>query len=137
MNLKGVLMAGKLKHPSAEELAKFCAQIAEDRKAENVTIIKIGDLSLVADYFVICTGTSHPHLKALAEWIKRKTRETYAARPIAIDGEGSDWVVIDFSTVMVHIFGVEARERYKLEQLWGDAEKIEKLIAEKISNRKK
>lgn len=131
-------MAEKLKAPSAEKLAKFCAQIAEDRKAEDVTIIKIGDVSLVSDYFVICTGTSHPHLKALTEWIKRKTREEYDTRPIAIDGvEGSDWVVIDFSTVMVHILSTEARKRYQLEKLWGDAEKIEKLIAEKFFNRKK
>ena len=130
-------MIKNTKHPSAKEFAKFCAQIAEDRKAEDVIIIKIGDLSLVADYFVICTGTSHPHLKALAEWIRRKAREKYDVRPIAIDGgEGSDWVIIDFSTVMVHIFGVEARERYKLEQLWGDAEKIEKLMAEQFPNRK-
>ena len=131
-------MTEKLKYPSAEELAKFCAQIAEDRKAEDVTIIKIGDLSLVADYFVICTGTSHPHLKALAEWIRRKAREKYDARPIAIDGgEGSSWVVIDFSSVIIHIFDIEARERYKLEQLWGDAEKIEKLVLEKLIPRKK
>ncbi len=130
-------MSEKLKHPAAEEFAKFCAQIAEDRKAEDVTIIKIGDLSLVSDYFVICTGTSHPHLKALAEWIRRKSREKYDVRPIAIDGgEGCDWIIIDFGTVMVHIFGVEARERYKLEELWGDAERIEKLIAEKFPNRK-
>jgi ribosome-associated protein len=126
-------MFEKLKHPSAKELAMFCAQIIEERKAEDVIVIKVGDVSLVADYFVICTGTSHPHLKALAEWIRRKAREQYNVRPIAIDGsEGSDWVVIDFSTVMVHIFSVEARERYKLEQLWGDAEKIEKLIAKKV-----
>lgn len=130
-------MVKKIKHLSAEELAKFCVQIAEDRKAEDATIIKIGDVSLVADYFVICTGTSHPHLKALAEWIRRKAREQYDIRPIAMDGgEGSDWVVIDFGNVMVHIFSVEARERYKLEQLWGDAEKIEKLIAKKNSNKK-
>lgn len=131
-------MIEKLKQPSVEELAKFCAKIAEDRIAEDVTIIKLGDLSLVADYFVICTGTSQPHLKALAEWIRRKTREKYDVRPIAIDGgDGNDWIVIDFSTVMVHIFSAEARERYKLEQLWGDAEKIEKLITEKFPNRKK
>ena len=120
-------MAEKLKALSAEKLAKVCAQIAEDRKAEDVSIIKVGDVSLVADYFVICTGTSRPHLKALTEWIRRKTREQDNVRPIAIDGgEGSDWVVIDFSTVMVHVFSLEAREHYQLEKLWGDAEKIEK-----------
>ncbi len=118
--------------PTSEELANFCARIAEDRKAEDVTVMKLGEVSSISDFFVICTGTSHPHLGAIAEWIRRKTREEFDVRPVAIDGEKeSDWVVIDFGNVMIHVFSSDARERYNLESLWADAEKIEKLITEK------
>ena len=94
--------------------------------------MKLGEVSSISDFFVICTGTSHPHLGAIAEWIRRKTREEFDVRPVAIDGEKeSDWVVIDFGNVMIHVFSSDARERYNLESLWADAEKIEKLITEK------
>ncbi len=119
---------------SPEQLAKYCAEIAEDRKAEDIAIIKVGDVSLVADYFVICTGTSQPHLNAIAEWVRRKIRESYDVRPLAVDGEANtQWIVIDFGDVIVHILSVEAREKYQLEDLWGDAEKVEKILSDRLS----
>ena len=134
--LKGILMSKQTNSPTPEELASFCARLAEDKKAEDVIVMKLGEVSTISDYFMICTGTSHPHLGAIAEWIRRKTREELDVRPLAIDGEKeSDWVVIDFGSVMIHIFSREAREKYNLESLWADAEKIEKLITEKRSQR--
>ena len=118
-----------------EELAKYCASIAEDKKAEDVAIIKIGDVSLLADYFVICTGNSQPHLNAIAEWTRRKVRETYNIRPLAIDGKAlSQWIVLDYGNVILHVLSTEAREKYQLEDLWGDAEKIEKILAERLTS---
>lgn len=125
-------MSNQTNSLTSVELANFCAAAAEDKKAENVVVMKLGEINTISEYFVICTGTSHPHLGAIAEWVKRKTREKFEIRPIAVDGEKeSDWVVIDFGIVMVHIFSEEFRDKYDLENLWADAEKIEKLITEK------
>ena len=121
--------------PTPEELAKFCAAVAEDRKAEDIAIIKIGDVSLVADYFVICTGSSQPHINAIAEWTRRKVRESFNDRPLAIDGKAnSQWIVIDYGNVIFHILSTEAREKYQLEDLWGDADKIEKILSDRLTS---
>ena len=117
-----------------KELAEFCAKLMDDKKAEDITLLEIGNVSLIADYFVICTGNSHPHLNALAEWIRRQTRETYNIRPLTVDGtSGSEWIIVDFGNVVVHILSQEARDKYQLEELWKDAEKLEKLIAERLN----
>ncbi|MEI6054607.1 MAG: ribosome silencing factor [Lentisphaerota bacterium] len=129
-------MSKQTNFPTSEEFVNFCARLAEDKKAENVIVMKLGEVSSISDYFMICTGTSHPHLGAIAEWVRRKAREEFDIRPVAIDGEKeSDWIVIDFGNVMLHIFSQESREKYNLESLWGDSEKIEKLITEKRSQK--
>jgi ribosome-associated protein len=120
--------------PTPEELSKYCATVAEDRKAEDIAIIKIGNVSLVADYFVICTGSSQPHINAIAEWTRRKVRESFNIRPLAIDGKAhSQWVVIDYGNVIFHILSTEAREKYQLEDLWGDAERVEKILSDRLT----
>ncbi len=117
---------------AAQELAKVCAEMAEDRKADDVAILKVDGVTIITDYFVICTGTSQPHIKAICEWIKRKVRDQYNIRPIAVDGDAtSQWIIIDFGSVVMHILSPDAREKYKLEDLWGDAERMEQVLLEK------
>jgi ribosome silencing factor RsfS/YbeB/iojap len=119
---------------TAKELAEFCAKLMDDKKAENVSVVGIENITLLADYFVVCTGNSHPHLNALAEWIRRKTRETYNIRPLAVDGTpGSEWIVVDYGNVIIHIFSQEARDRYQIEELWSDTEKLEKLLSDRLN----
>ena len=128
-------MTVEQQNPTPEELAKYCGAIAEDKKAEDIAIIKVGDVSLVADYFVICTGNSQPHLNAIAEWTRRKIRESFSVRPLAVDGKAnSQWIVIDYGNVIFHILSPEAREKYQLENLWGDAERIEKILADRLTS---
>jgi len=128
-------MTEETKQITAEELAQSCASVADDRKAENITVIKVGEVSLIADYFVICTANSQPHLSAITEWTRRKLREKYNLRPISVDGTPiSQWIVMDYGNVVFHILTDEAREKYQLEDLWGDAEKIEKIFSERVSN---
>src|SRR6185369_18033312 len=83
------------------------------------------DLSSVADYFVIASGTSEPHLRAIVDEITDHLREEHDLRPVRKDGsvQGS-WVVLDFFDVIVHIMRTDARERYDLESLWGDAARV-------------
>ncbi len=109
-----------------EEIASICGAIADDRKATNIVKLKMADLSSVTDYVVICTGTSQPHLNALAERIQRDLRNNYQIRAAHVDGAaGSKWVIIDFGSVMVHIMTEETRALYQLESLWGDAPRVE------------
>ena len=87
-------------------------------------ILDVRGISTVADYFLICTGTSEPHLKAIADEVARRLRDA-GVRPNRRNGyPPSRWIVMDYADVLVHIFNPELRERYALEQLWGDAKKV-------------
>ena len=80
---------------------------------------------------MICSGTSEPHLKAIASEIQEKLKEDHAQRPAAVDGfPVSQWVIIDYISVLVHIFHVDKRGYYALEDLWGDAPRLELALAD-------
>ncbi|MFZ2654718.1 MAG: ribosome silencing factor [Victivallales bacterium] len=118
----------------AEELAFICAKTADDHKADNVITIKVSGLSVITDYFVLCTGNSIPHLSAISDSIMREVRAKMSIRPRVVDGTAASlWTVIDFGSVIVHVLSPKMREQYQLESLWGDAPKIEtlKLLARK------
>ena len=115
-------MSEKKVTPGPEELALFCARCAEDKKAEEVKVIDVSDLSSIADCYVIATAASEPQLNALSSEIERRVRETWKLHPTRIDGVGGcSWQIIDFNTVLVHLMTPEARERYALEELWSGA----------------
>lgn len=105
-------------------LAKLCRAAALDKKAEDVVLLDVRGISTVADFFLICSGHSEPHLRAVADEVSRQAR-AHGVRPRGRDGyPPSRWVVMDFGTVLVHIFHPELRQRYALEQLWGDAKRV-------------
>ncbi len=132
---KAVKSAAKANVPSrAEELAYICAKTADDHKADNVITLKVSGLSVIADYFVLCAGNSAPHLSAISDSIIREVRAKMSVRPRSVDGTAaSQWTVVDFGDVIVHVLSPKMREQYQLESLWGDAPKIEtlKLLAKK------
>ena len=106
------------------KLAKLCREIALDKKAEDALILDVRVVSSITDFFVICTGTSEPHLKAIADEIARRLRDE-GIRPRHREGfPPSRWIVLDYNDVLVHIFHPELRQRYTLEQLWGDAKRV-------------
>jgi ribosome-associated protein len=83
------------------------------------------ELSTVTDYFVIASGSSEPHLRAIVDEITDTLREEHDIRPRAVDGTlHTAWVVLDFFDVIVHVMKTDVRERYDLETLWGDAPKV-------------
>jgi ribosome-associated protein len=109
-----------------ESLVRLCAEGALDKKAEDVLILDMRGISSFTDFFLIASGTSEPQLKAIAASIRGKVRDTTGLRPIAEDGfPGSQWVIIDYGSVIVHIFHSEKRAVYGLEDLWNDARRIE------------
>jgi len=109
----------------SRKLARLCREFADNKKAENIVILDVRKLSSVTDYFVITSGTSEPHLRAIVEEITNRLREEHGVRPRAVDGTvHGAWVVLDYFDVIVHVMRQDAREHYDLESLWGDAKRI-------------
>jgi ribosome-associated protein len=89
-------------------------------------VLDLHGISTFTDFFVICSATSEPHLKAIAGEIETRLREDHGVRAVAIDGfPASQWIVLDYLQVVVHVFHQEKRAFYSLEDLWGDAPRIE------------
>jgi ribosome-associated protein len=109
----------------SKKLALLCRDLAENRKAEDVVILDVRELSSVTDYFVIVSGTSEPHLRAIVDEISDKLKDEHELRPKAIDGTlQTAWVVLDYFDVIIHVMRQDVRERYDLETLWGDAPRV-------------
>ena len=110
----------------SETLALTCARLADNRKAENITLLDLRELSSVADYFVIVTGSNEPHLRAIVDEITEKLRIDHNVRPFSTEGmRVTPWIVLDFIDVIVHVMNDEFRKLYDLENLWGDGKKID------------
>jgi ribosome-associated protein len=109
----------------SNKLAQLCREYADNKKAENIVVLDVRKLSSVTDYFVVATGTSQPHLRAIVEEIVSKLRDEHDLRSARTEGMASGaWVVLDFFDVIVHIMHTEVRQRYDLEGLWGDAKPV-------------
>src|SRR3974377_2259506 len=109
----------------SKKLALLGRELADNKKAEEIVILDLRELSSVTDYFVIASGTSEPHLRAIVEEITDKLREEHQLRPRAIDGTfQAACVVLDYFDVIIHVMRHDVRERYDLETLWGDAPRL-------------
>ncbi|HEX7653368.1 MAG TPA: ribosome silencing factor [Verrucomicrobiae bacterium] len=109
----------------SKKLALLCRKLADDKKAENLVILDVRKLSSVTDYFVIASGSSQPHLRAIVEQITSELRDEHGLRPARVDGvTAGSWVVLDYFDVIVHVMHAEARARYDLEGLWNDAKPV-------------
>jgi len=110
---------------TSQELATLCASAAADKKAESIVALDLRGISTFTDFFVICSGTSEPHLKAIASAIEDKLREEHRRQPSAVDGYPlSQWIVMDYGDVVIHIFHQSKRDLYCLEDLWSDAPRL-------------
>ncbi len=107
----------------AAEIAKIAHSALEDKKGIDVNTLAVADKTVLADYFVIATGTASTHVKALADEVEFKLKEAgYTCDHTEGHGE---WILLDYHSVIVHVFTKTAREFYKLEKLWSSAEIIE------------
>ena len=105
-----------------EELANAIAEILDNKKAKDVKIIAVGDKTIIADYFVLANGNSSTHVRALADEVEYKLGLA-GVDPLRMEGrDGNNWRVIDYSSVLVHVFDREAREFYNLDKLYTDFE---------------
>ena len=110
----------------SKELAWQIASAAEDKKAEEIVLLDVAEVSYLADYFVLVTGFSRTQLNAIAESIEERLEKEFNLQPMRVSGKREgNWVVQDYGDVIAHIFLPEAREYYDLEAFWGHAERIE------------
>ena len=106
----------------SRQLALTCMELADNRKAENIVALDVRKLTSVADYFIICSGLSEPHLKAIINEIRDHVFKKYGVHPRCMDGMvGTSWVVLDYYDVVVHVMRDDTRQRHDLESFWGDA----------------
>ena len=108
-----------------ELFARAAAGYAEDKKAENVTVLDLRGISMVTDFLVICDGSSLPHLRAIRNEIEDRMREEHKVKAYSSHGVAdSGWMLLDYGDVVVHIFHAEKRAFYALEDLWNDAPRL-------------
>jgi ribosome-associated protein len=102
---------------TSEEKAQRITEIADEAKAERIETLNVNGKTIVADYFVVCSGNSDVHVRAIADRIADRMREG-KMRAMSIEGESTGWVLIDFGDVVCHVMREEQRQFYDLESLW-------------------
>ena len=102
----------------SEALAKRCVEICEDCKAENILLFDVRKTSVLADFYLICNGTSDPHLRAIRVRLEKELAPAGVKLLHTSGTAASRWIILDFNTVLIHVFLPEMREFYKIEELW-------------------
>ena len=107
------------------EIAKEAVKAIDSKRGTNIKLIKVGDVSIIADYFVIATGQSSTQVKALADEVEYQLKEK-GENASHIEGYRSDtWILLDYIDVIVHVFSDEAREYYDLDRMWADGVEVD------------
>lgn len=109
---------------TAKEKTAVAVRALDGKKALNIACIEVGELTVLADCFVIATATSSTHVRALAEEVEFRLSEAGEA-PRSVEGRATEWILIDCGDVMIHIFGAHAREFYALDKMWSDGRKTD------------
>lgn len=108
------------------ELTKEIAKVLDSKKAHKIDIIKIRDLTIISDYFVIASATNTTHVKSLVDEVEFQLKQNFKRAPERVEGyDNANWIILDYNDVVVHVFYEETRNYYNLEKLWSDGEKIE------------
>ena len=108
-----------------QQKLEIIVKALDSKKAEDIKVIKVGDLTVIADYFVIADGTSSTQTKALADEAEYKMQENGVVPNRVQGNNGSNWVIIDYGDIVVHVFSKEQRDFYNLERLWRDGEDLD------------
>lgn len=112
-------------HPTPEQILALAVRTADDKKARDMTAMRVYEQTTLADYFVVMTGTSNTHIRALCDEIEFKLKNEMGVYAHHIEGVTSSWILMDYSSVVINIFLSDARELYALERLWSDAQSVD------------
>ena len=121
-------MAKAKKKTQAMESRQFavdCARLADENKAEDVVVLDLRGRSTICDYFLICTGTSDRQMRTVADYIDEHAEKLNQTRYNLSGYDHSNWILIDYVDVVIHVFSEDSRKYYDLELLWGDAPRLE------------
>lgn len=109
----------------AEQIAQMAADAIHDKKGLDLEILDVGDLLAITDLFVIATGTSRTHVRAVAEGVEEALSDEAGRKPMRREGtDQAEWVLLDYGDVVIHLFQPDQREYYGLERLWRDARRV-------------
>lgn len=110
----------------SKELTRIAYSCLEEKKAVDIKIIDISNVSVIADYFIIAGGTNARQIKTLADTIEEKLGKEYGVVPKSIEGyNAANWILMDYADVIIHIFNQEQRLFYDLERIWTDGKTVE------------
>lgn len=108
------------------ELAKVAAMSADAKKAKDVVLLDLSPMTDVCDYFLVCTGDNARQVDAIVDEVREKVHANCGVSPLSCEGrEGLSWVLVDYGSVVVHVFRPETRDYYRLESLWADAPRVD------------
>ena len=110
---------------SAKEVALTVTKALDEKKGMDIKLLQINEVSSLADYFIICTGTSNTHVKTLCDYAEYEMDQLGEPMLGREGHRGNAWELLDFGSVVVHVFTEEARKFYDLERLWADAEVVD------------
>ncbi len=106
------------------EIVKTAVKAIDSKRGADIEVIKVGDLTIITDYFVIATASSNTQLKAIADEIEFRLSED-GIEPHHIEGRTSEWICLDYTGVVIHVLLNKSRDFYQIERLWDDGEKID------------
>ena len=110
---------------TSKELLSTAVRLLDEKKAKDIVVLDVRDITPLGDYFIICSGTSNTQVKALSDELEDKL-SAQSVEPRRVEGKASSaWILMDYSDVIIHIFYHETRDFYCLERLWGDAGKMD------------
>ncbi len=109
-----------------DNAVKIAVNALDSRKAMNIEVLHVGDITVMAEYFIICSGSSNTQIRTLGDEVEFQLKEKLELMPLHREGHpSSGWVLLDYGFMIVHVFHQDSREFYKLEHLWADADRIE------------
>ncbi|HUV93528.1 MAG TPA: ribosome silencing factor [Anaerolineae bacterium] len=106
-------------------MARIITDLIVDKMGSDVLLLDLSQITLIADYFVIATGDSERQLRAMQEDLVYGLKKDYGINPLSVEGSGSSgWILIDYGSIVVHLFSQAQRSRYRLEDLWGEGRTV-------------
>ena len=108
----------------SKEILKIAANALNDKKALDLNAIKVDDLTVLTEYFLMASASSSTHVRSLAEEVEYKLSEN-GVEPSHTEGRSTGWILLDYGSVIVHVFNKESREFYNLDKMWNDGIKVE------------
>lgn len=119
---------------TSEKFASIIARILDDNKAKDIVILNVANVSSLSDFFIIATGSSTPHIRALTETVRKEIKDNFKRLPMGEESERlSKWNLLDYGEVVIHIMNQEQRDIYKIEKFWSHALTLEREVWEEQS----